>query len=242
MPQRQSTILIVEDDPTIQAAIVRTVETEGHQAVAVGSGKEALQAINEGHPDLIILDIMLPDANGFDLCRDLRREKPEVPIIVLSAKTDEIDVVLGLEMGADDYVAKPFRPRELLARVATQLRKAKDRKKMETVSGKLLFKGLTIDLELRRVFKPSGEILLTHTEFDLLSFLARNAGKAVSREEILEGAWGYDRSLETRVIDVHIRNLRRKVEEDPSTPRFVLTVPGLGYRFAALKEEEAAID
>jgi DNA-binding response OmpR family regulator len=183
---------------------------------------------------------MLPDLSGFDICRELRRRGHRMPIIILSAKGDEIDVVLGLEIGADDYIQKPFRPRELLARIASHLRKAREIRTNDADEGaRLTFRGLVIDTQERRVIRPDGDVNLTHTEFDLLSFLAQNAGQAISREKILTNVWGYEHPIETRVIDVHIRNLRRKIEDDPAQPRYILAVPGIGYRFAALKPGDA---
>jgi DNA-binding response OmpR family regulator len=157
-----------------------------------------------------------------------------VPIIILSAKSEEIDVVVGLEIGADDYIVKPFRPRELLARIAAHLRKSRLEDERDS-DGRMVFRDLTIDVNERRVFRSDEEVVLTHTEFDLLSFLASNAGKVLSREKILNSVWGYEYPIETRVIDVHVRNLRRKLEPDPSHPRHILAVPGVGYRFTATK-------
>jgi two-component system alkaline phosphatase synthesis response regulator PhoP len=154
-----------------------------------------------------------------------------IAIIILSAKTEEIDVVVGLEIGADDYITKPFRARELLARIAAHLRRI--RQEEHGHDGRLEFKDLAIDINERRVFRADNEIELTHTEFDLLAFLASNAGKVLSREKILNHVWGYEYPIETRVIDVHVRNLRRKIEVDPSHPFFILAVPGIGYRFTS---------
>jgi len=225
-------ILIVDDEPMIRKAIHLALEKEGYEVVEAETGAEALRRIELSKPDLILLDIMLPDVSGFDVCRDIRKAGLRVPIIILSAKTEEIDVVVGLEIGADDYITKPFRTRELLARIAAHLRKA--RQEEEAVNqGRLEFKDLAIDLNERRVFHDSSEVMLTHTEFDLLAFLASNAGKVLSREKILNHVWGYEYPIETRVIDVHIRNLRRKIELDPSHPFFILAVPGIGYRFTS---------
>jgi len=160
-----------------------------------------------------------------------------MPVVILSAKSEEIDVVLGLEIGADDYINKPFRPRELLARIAAHLRKAKESGGAgeRPPDSKLVFRDLVIDTGERRVSRDDGDVILTHTEFDLLAYLASNAGKVLSRERILMSVWGYEHPIETRVIDVHVRNLRRKIEPDPAQPRYILAVPGIGYRFAALK-------
>src|SRR5207248_913268 len=216
----------------IRKAVHLALEKEGYEVVEAETGAEALRRIELSKPDLILLDIMLPDVSGFDVCRDIRKAGLRVPIIILSAKTEEIDVVVGLEIGADDYITKPFRTRELLARIAAHLRKA--RQEEEAVNqGRLEFKDLVINLNERRVFHDSSEVMLTHTEFDLLAFLASNAGKVLSREKILNHVWGYEYPIETRVIDVHIRNLRRKIEQDPSHPFFILAVPGIGYRFTS---------
>ncbi len=202
-------ILIVDDEAMIRKAVHLALEKEGYEVVEAETGGEALRRIELSKPDLILLDIMLPDVSGFDVCRDIRKAGLRVPIIILSAKTEEIDVVVGLEIGADDYITKPFRTRELLARIAAHLRKA--RQEEEAVNqGRLEFKDLVIDL-----------------------FLASNAGKVLSREKILNHVWGYEYPIETRVIDVHIRNLRRKIEQDPSHPFFILAVPGIGYRFTS---------
>ncbi len=186
-------ILIVDDEAMIRKAVHLALEKEGYEVVEAETGGEALRRIELSKPDLILLDIMLPDVSGFDVCRDIRKAGLRVPIIILSAKTEEIDVVVGLEIGADDYITKPFRTRELLARIAAHLRKA--RQEEEAVNqGRLEFKDLVIDLNERRVFHDP---------------------------------------IETRVIDVHIRNLRRKIEQDPSHPFFILAVPGIGYRFTS---------
>ena len=211
-----------------------TLSSAGYSVIEASDGNEAVEKMLAFHPDIILLDLMLPDVSGFDICRELRRAGSRVPIIILSARSDEIDVVVGLEIGADDYILKPFRPRELLARVAAHLRKARQNvSEAAGEDGMLLFKGLSIDTNARRVFRGDEEADLTHTEFDLLACLAASAGKALSRDVILKQVWGYEHPVETRVIDVHVRNLRRKVEPDPSHPVYILAVPGIGYRFAS---------
>jgi len=199
-------------------------------------GASVLEDIDRFHPEIVLLDLMLPDLSGFDVCREIRRAGHKMPVLILSAKSDEIDVVLGLEIGADDYIYKPFRPRELLARIGAHVRKAKESAGEHVPDNdKLVFRGLVIDTRERRVACDDGDISLTHTEFDLLAYLATNAGKVLSRDRILRSVWGYEHPIETRVIDVHIRNLRRKIEPDPAHPRYILAVPGIGYRFASLK-------
>ncbi len=227
-------VLVVDDEALIRKTVRLTCEKEGYTVDEADTGKGALERLAQVKPDIILLDLMLPDISGFDVCRDIRRLGSRVPIIILSAKTEEIDVVVGLEIGADDYITKPFRPRELLARIAAHLRKATQVTQLDD-DGRIAFKDLTIDLNERRVYKGLAEVTLTHTEFDLLSFLAGNPGKVLSREKILNSVWGYEYPIETRVIDVHVRNLRRKIEDDPSNPRHILAVPGVGYRFTAVR-------
>jgi DNA-binding response OmpR family regulator len=224
-------ILIIEDEAVIRKAIRMACEKEGYEVVEAANGAEGLRMTDVDRPDLILLDLMLPDISGFDVCREIRKAGFRVPVIILSAKTEEIDIVVGLEIGADDYITKPFRARELLARVAAHLRRTRDDER--STDGRLEFKELSINLNERRVFRGSDEVELTHTEFDLLAFLASNAGRVMSREKILNHVWGYEYPIESRVIDVHVRNLRRKIEPEPSQPKYILAVPGVGYRFTS---------
>ena len=181
-------------------------------------------------PNLVLLEVALPDASGFDICRELRKKDTAVPVIMMSSRSEEIDAVVALEIGADDYVVKPLRLRELAARIAAHLRRTR-MESAETTRNRLEFRDLVIDVNERRIYRGGQEVELTHTEFDLLTFLASNAGKVLSREKILNSIWGYEYPIETRVIDVHIRNLRRKIEAQPSRPYYILAVPGIGYRF-----------
>jgi two-component system alkaline phosphatase synthesis response regulator PhoP len=231
MPEALRKILIIDDEAVIRKAIRMACEKEGYEVVEADNGSEGLRQVELARPDLVLLDLMLPDISGFDVCRELRKQGQRLPVIILSAKTEEIDIVVGLEIGADDYITKPFRARELLARIAAHLRRVRDDDRSS--NGRLDFKDLAINLNERRVFRGDREVELTHTEFDLLAFLASNAGKVLSREKILNHVWGYEYPIETRVIDVHVRNLRRKIEEDPSHPYFILAVPGIGYRFTS---------
>jgi DNA-binding response OmpR family regulator len=230
----QRKVLVIDDEAMIRKTVRIACEKEGYAVQEAESGADALARLDSFRPDIVLLDLMLPDISGFDVCRDIRRAGSRVPILILSAKTEEIDVVVGLEIGADDYIIKPFRPRELLARIAAHLRKARFEDEHDA-DGRLVFRDLIIDVNERRVFRNDEEVNLTHTEFDLLSFLATNAGKVLSREKILNSVWGYEYPIETRVIDVHVRNLRRKLEPDPSHPRHILAVPGVGYRFTATR-------
>ena len=231
-PSADATVLVIDDDPSMRDILSVLAHQHGFAIQFAENGTDGLRLAEQTDVDLILLDLSLPGMPGFDVCRRIRSSGVEVPIIMVSASSDKVDVVVGLEIGADDYITKPFRTRELLARIAAHLRKA--RQEEEAVNqGRLEFKDLVIDLNERRVFHDSSEVMLTHTEFDLLAFLASNAGKVLSREKILNHVWGYEYPIETRVIDVHIRNLRRKIEQDPSHPFFILAVPGIGYRFTS---------
>jgi DNA-binding response OmpR family regulator len=229
-------ILIIEEEAVVRKAIRMACEKDGYEVFEAGSGAEGLRLIDDAKPDLLLLDLMLPDISGFDVCRQVRQSGSGVPIIMLSAKTDDVDVVVGLEIGADDYITKPFRARELLARIAAHLRRGPQ--DVNGSDGRLEFKDLSINLNERRVLKGGEVVDLTHTEFDLLAFLASNSGKVLSRERILNHVWGYEYPIETRVTDVHIRNLRSKIERDPGRPSFILAVPGIGYRFTSADPPE----
>jgi DNA-binding response OmpR family regulator len=223
-------VLVAEPDSATRRDIRLACEQDGYQVVEADSGAEALRQIEQVRPSIVLLEVTLPDAAGFDICRELRKIDTGVPVIMMSARADEIDVVVALEIGADDYVSKPLRLRELVARMAAHLRRTR-LESAETTRSRLEFRDLVIDVNERRTYKGSKEVELTHTEFDLLTFLASNAGKVLSREKILNSIWGYEYPIETRVIDVHIRNLRRKIETQPSRPYYILAVPGIGYRF-----------
>jgi DNA-binding response OmpR family regulator len=233
--RRHQRILVVDDEDMIRRAVRITCETEGYTVAEANSGDSALVQLAAFSPDIVLLDLVLPDKTGFEVCREIRRTS-RVPILILSAKSDEIDVVVGLEIGADDYILKPFRPRELLARIASHLRKASEaREEAAPDEGRMVFRGLIIDVGERRAYRDGAEVDLTHTEFDLVAHLAAHPGKALSRDSILKAVWGYEHPVETRVIDVHVRNVRRKLEADPSHPFYILAVPGIGYRFTAVR-------
>lgn len=221
---------MVEPDTGIRRDIKQACEQDGYQVVEAEGGSDAIRQLEQAKPNMVLLEVTLPDAAGFDVCREMRKLDPAVPVIMMSSRGDEIDAVVALEIGADDYVTKPLRLRELVARMAAHLRRAR-LESTEAMRSRLEFKDLTIDVNERRTYKNSKEVELTHTEFDLLTFLASNAGKVLSREKILNSIWGYEYPIETRVIDVHIRNLRRKIETQPSRPYYILAVPGIGYRF-----------
>ncbi len=234
MPEK---ILVVEDEPSLQETLVYNLEKQGYQVEAVGDGRLAIDSARALHPDLIVLDIMLPSLDGFEVCKILRKEM-SVPILMLTARDDEIDRVVGLEVGADDYLTKPFSMRELLARVKAQLRRTEmvrqELGKAQTagMEHKLLtFDNLTID-QTRREATLAGQVIpLKPQEYDLLVFFAEHKGQMLSREFILERVWGWDYIGDSRTVDVHVRWLRQKIENDPANPSRLVTVRGGGYRF-----------
>lgn len=221
-------ILLVDDEKTLVKALTFNLEKEGYQVIPAYDGEEALKIIETENPDLVILDLMLPGVDGFEVCRRVRKNL-DVPIIMLTAKGDDIDKILGLELGADDYITKPFNPRELLARVKAIFR----RSDVQSTSLKNLIKiqDMQIDLYQHKVRVKEEEIDLTSKEFALLNLLASNPGRVFSREQLLEQIWGYNYYGDARTVDVHIRHLREKLETDPSNPRYILTVWGTGYKF-----------
>src|SRR5258708_15721626 len=221
-------VLVVDPDAPTRREVRAASEQDGYQVLEADSGAEALRQVEHSHPNLILLEVTLPDGSGFDVCRELRKMDPAVPVIMMSSRSDEIDVVVALEIGADDYVSKPLRLRELVARMTAHLRRTRF-ESAEAMRSRLAFRDLVIDVHERRTYKSGNAVALTHTVVDLLTFLASNAGKVLSREKILNSIWGYEYPIETRVIDVHIRNLRRKIESQPSRPYYILAVPGIRY-------------
>lgn len=218
-------ILVVDDDPAISEMLTIVLEAEGLEPIAVTDGAQAVPAFEEHQPDLILLDLMLPGMNGVDICRAIRRDS-SVPIVMLTAKTDTVDVVLGLESGADDYITKPFKPKELVARIRARLRRT------DSTTVEVLEVGdLVIDVPEHTVRRVDGEeISLTPLEFDLLLEMARKPGQVHTREELLESVWGYRHASDTRLVNVHVQRLRAKIEHDPEEPQIVLTVRGVGYK------------
>lgn len=222
-------ILIVEDDPNLLETLKYNLKKESYEVFTAADGEQALEIARIEKPDLILLDIMLPKLSGYEVCRILRKEMTS-PIIMLTAKTDEIDKIVGLEIGADDYVTKPFSMRELIARVRALLRRSKT---IETqpVEGRVIgIRDLQIDINRHQVLLSDTALDLKPKEFDLLVFLAKNKGLVFSREQLLEKVWGYDYAGDTRTIDVHIRWLRQKIEADPGEPKYLVTVRGTGYK------------
>ncbi len=223
-------VLVVEDDPTIAEVVVRYLEREGLDVEAVGDGRDALDAAAAHWPDLVVLDLMLPGIDGLEVCRRLRARGP-VPVIMLTARGDEEDRVLGLELGADDYVVKPFSPRELTARVRAVLRRAVASGVPDGLGVEVVRTGaLCIDIPAREVTQADALVPLTAREFDLLVHLARSPRRAFTREELLERVWGYSFG-DTATVTVHVRRLREKIETVPSEPEHLVTVWGVGYRW-----------
>ena len=222
-------ILVVEDDRTLLDVLKYNLTKEGYSVVTSTDGAHALEIAHSQRPDLIVLDVMLPELNGFEVCRVLRKDMT-VPILMLTAKGEEVDKVVGLEIGADDYMTKPFSMRELLARIRAMLRRARITRS-EPVEGAVVNIGnLGIDIARRRATLGGGLLDLTQKEFDLLAFLAGNRGLVFSREQLLEKVWGYDYAGGTRTVDVHVRWLREKIETDPANPERLITVRGVGYK------------
>lgn len=234
-------VLLVEDDPTLLETLEYNFARQGYNVLTARDGLSALQIARREQPDAIVLDIMLPGLDGIEVCRTLRREMP-VPIIMLTARGEEIDKVVGLEVGADDYLAKPFSMRELIARVKALLRRVRltreemepsvdDRAAVIPVERSMVFGDLVIDLSRREVTRQGQKLSLKPKEFDLLVFLARNSGMVLSRDLILDRVWGWEYIGDSRTVDVHVRWLREKIEDNPSQPARIVTVRGAGYRF-----------
>ena len=220
----KSRVLVVDDDPALAEMLTIVLRGEGFDTAVVGDGTRALPAVRELRPDVVLLDLMLPGMNGIDVCRAIRTESG-VPIVMLTAKSDTVDIVLGLESGADDYVVKPFKPKELIARVRARVRKH-DAEPPES----LQVGDLRIDVAGHRVTRDDTPIPLTPLEFDLLVCLARKPWQVFTREVLLEQVWGYRHAADTRLVNVHVQRLRSKIEHDPEHPEIVVTVRGVGYK------------
>jgi DNA-binding response OmpR family regulator len=220
------TVLVVDDEPTLVATLKYNLERDGYRVLTATDGAAALSLARAERPDLVLLDLMLPVMDGLEVCRILRRET-RLPILMLTAKGEEVDKVVGLELGADDYVTKPFGMRELLARVRALLRRIESPADTETlVSG-----DLEIDLKRREAIRDGTPLELKPKELELLLFLMRNKGRAFTREQLLRDVWGYDFFGDSRTVDVHVRWLRQKIEAEPAKPVRLITVRGVGYRF-----------
>jgi DNA-binding response OmpR family regulator len=224
-------VLVVEDDPTVAEVVARYLDRDGYEVEVIGDGRAAIAACEASRPDLVILDVMLPGLDGFEVCRRLR-EDGALPVIMLTARGEASERIHGLELGADDYVVKPFSPRELVARVAAVLRRASGAAPAPASGGPRTYGGLELDDRARLVRVDGRPVELTVTEFDLLSFLLRHPGEAFRRETLLDRVWGYTFG-DTSTVTVHVRRLREKIEPDPSRPTYVQTVWGVGYRLGA---------
>jgi DNA-binding response OmpR family regulator len=229
-----TSILVVDDEPVIMESLAYSLRREGYEVTVSPNGLEALELFDKINPDLVVLDVMLPGIDGLEVCRRLRT-RSSVPIIMLTARGDEVDRILGLEIGADDYLPKPFSFRELLARIRSVVRRVV----LDTQSdnlGMIKIGDLVLDPIARRVQKKQQDVQLSAREFDLLDFLMRQAGRACSRQELLNRVWGEEWSGDPRTLEVHIRWLRLKVEDDPTNPVYIQTVRGYGYRFVSPDE------
>ena len=222
-------ILIIEDEADLVKGLTLNLVDEGYEVAWAADGREGLRRALEETPDLVILDIMLPGMNGLEVCRELRQQKSDVPVIMLTAKGGEVDKVVGLEIGADDYITKPFSVRELLARIRAHLRREK--REPRHVAKTIVLGEVEIDFVHFKVRRRGSEADLTSLEVDILKYLIAHKGEVVSRDALLDKVWGYERFPTTRTIDNHILKLRKKIEEDPSRPRHILSVYGEGYRF-----------
>ena len=226
-----SKILIVDDEPVLLETLAYNVQRDGHQVITAGTGLSALEVARKERPDLILLDLMLPEMSGLEVCRILRQKGVTAPIIMLTARDQEVDKVVGLELGADDYLTKPFSMRELLARIGALLRRLRMVQAAQADGDVLRVGPVNLDLRSRRVHRDGEIVPLKPKEFDLLAFFLRHPGRVWTREQLLEQVWGYDYPGDTRTVDVHVRWLRQKIEPDPSEPRYLQTVRGAGYRF-----------
>jgi two-component system response regulator MtrA len=220
----KSRVLVVDDDPALAEMLTIVLRGEGFDTAVVADGTRALPAVRELRPDVVLLDLMLPGMNGIDVCRAIRAESG-VPIVMLTAKSDTVDIVLGLESGADDYVVKPFKPKELVARIRARVRRTEAEPAEQLSIG-----DVTIDVPGHQVMRDGAQIALTPLEFDLLVALARKPRQVFTREVLLEQVWGYRHAADTRLVNVHVQRLRSKVERDPEHPEVVLTVRGVGYK------------
>jgi DNA-binding response OmpR family regulator len=224
----ERTVLVVDDEATVRDIVGQYLTRDGFRVVATGDGGEVTALVERESPDLVVLDVMLPGVNGLELCRAIHARWP-IPVILLTARSQETDRIVGLELGADDYVTKPFSPRELVARVRAVLRRAGG----DPVPDVLVLGELEIDLPAREVRVRGRGVRLAAREFDLLAFLARNPRRVFTREQIMQGVWGYTAAIDTGTLSVHVRRLREKIEDDPHAPRRIETVWNVGYRLVA---------
>lgn len=225
-------ILIVDDEEHILELLKFNLENAGFKVITASNGIEALEYLKNSLPKLILLDLMLPGMDGYDVCKEIRRDKnlSNIPIIMITARSEELDKILGLELGADDYITKPFSIRELIARVKAVLRRTTSSPSNDKVFS---YGNLMVDFEKHEVTKNGDRVDLTLKEFELLELLIKNKGKVLTRDSLLDKIWGYEYIGETRTVDVHIRHLRQKIEDDDKNPRYIETIRGIGYRFTS---------
>jgi two-component system alkaline phosphatase synthesis response regulator PhoP len=225
-------VLLVDDEKMITGPLVRALTQAGYQVMVAHNGRDGLALAHEKQPDVVVLDVMMPQMDGWDVCRMLRQDST-VPILMLTALGDEVDRILGLELGADDYLTKPFSTRELIARLKALLRRVRLDRRQQIADDQITVGSLRLELNTRRAFKDEQELHLRQKEFDLLTLLTSRPGEVITRAEFFDRVWGTDWLGDTRTLDVHVRWLREKIEANPSQPRLIQTVRGIGYRFAA---------
>jgi len=226
--QEQARILIIEDERNMVTGLQFNLEARGYKVSAAYDGEDGCRRALDEHPDLVILDLMLPKCDGYEVCRRLKREVPDIPIVMLTARSQESEVVLGLELGADDYVTKPFSVLELMARIKTVLRRASPESRD---AGVLQIGEVVVDFAKHAAEKAGAPIDLSPREFEILKYFSKRRGEAVSRSELLNAVWGYDSSSLSRTVDTHIAKLRQKIEANPRSPRHIITIHGTGYKF-----------
>ncbi len=230
--RKRRKVLVIEDDPAVRAVVAEVCRRDGYEVVETAAGRSGVQAAVSGDPDIVVLDWVLPDISGIDVCRELRRQSVSCPIVMLTGRTSKVDVVVGLEVGADDYITKPFDARELSARLGAQLRRAATAPAGTHRDGILTVGNVEIDTEGRRVRVGDREVKLTMTEFNLLALLAANPGRVLTRAQLLEKVWGYLADVDYHSVDPHIQRLRKKLEAAPDAAVALEAVPGLGYRLS----------
>lgn len=224
-------VLVVDDEASFREGLRVALKSEGFEVDLAADGEEALERFRHSTPDLVLLDVMLPQMSGIDVCRQIRTEA-NTPVIMVSARREEIDTVVALEVGADDYIAKPYRVRELVARMRTVLRRSSQQNTHPSTTGQLQIGSVVVDTDRHEVVVDHEPVELTLKEFDVLVLLMRNAGLVVTRSTLIDRVWGYDYVGDTKTLDVHIKRLRSKIEQDSSHPKIILTVRGLGYKYA----------
>ncbi|AXR43111.1 response regulator transcription factor [Pediococcus pentosaceus] len=229
------TILVVDDEPAIVTLITYNLEQANYQVVSVDNGLDAVEIVQKGLVDFVIMDLMLPQLDGVEATKQIRKFDEQIPIIMLTAKTSQVDKILGLELGADDYITKPFSPQELLSRIKVILRRTDRAINLAEIDPTLQAENIAIDFKRMVVKKNNEKIQLTPNEFKLLRYLYKNANQVLSRDQILEKVWGYEYGGQTRIVDIHISHLRDKLENDPKHPQLIKTIRGFGYEFVSKK-------